>query len=327
MSGTGDKLVSVVITTRNRCCLLKRAIESVLNQTYKNIELIIIDDNSSDNTQELARSLKDKIIYIRHNKCMGGAAARMTGSKRASGKYIAFLDDDDQWEPEKIERQINAAKGAGPDCAVVTCGAKIFFNKRSEPTLNMPRINGDIRQGILENGLGTVPSCHLFKKDIYDKMEGYDLDLPAHNEHDIWMKMADMNYQTIALNEPLVILHEDERPTMMGDVDNRIKAFRLFYNKWEKKVYEWYGERTGHSFWKKYMSSKMLGNTILLVQRNNIKGAWKMFCATTPYLSWQNAGRIILLLAYLILPNTIIDLLRIWKKRWKFLLLNRTGRS
>ena len=165
------------------------------------------------------------------------------------------------------------------------------------------------------------------KKDIFDKIDGYDLDLPAHNEHDIWMKMADMNYQTIAVNEPLVILHVDERPTMMGDVDNRIKAFRLFYNKWEKKVYEWYGEKRGHSFWKKYMSSKMLDNTILLVQRNNKKGALKMFCATAPYLSWQNVGKIILLLAHLILPNTIIELLRTWKKRWSLLLINRTGCS
>ena len=146
MSGTSEKLVSVVITTRNRCELLKRAIESVLNQTYRNIELIIIDDNSSDNTQELVRSSTGKIIYVRHNKCMGGAASRMTGSQRANGEYIAFLDDDDQWEPEKIEKQINVAKGAIPDCAVITCGAKIFLNECSEPTFNMPRINGNIRQ-------------------------------------------------------------------------------------------------------------------------------------------------------------------------------------
>ena len=327
MNRIDDKLVSAILTTHNRRELLKCAIESVLNQTYGNIELIVVDDNSSDDTQEFARSLQDKIIYMRHDECLGGAAARMTGSKRAGGEYLAFLDDDDQWEAEKVEKQVAIAESCSPDCAVVTCGAKIFVNESTEPSFNIPRINGSIREGILKKGLNTIPSCHLFKKDIYDKIGGYDLDLPAHNEHDIWMKMADMNYQAIAMNEPLVILHENNRPTMMGDVDNRIRAFRLFYNKWEKRVYEWYGEKMGRLFWKRYLSAKMLDNAILLVQRNNIKGAWKMFRETAPYISWQNTGRILLLLAYLIVPDTIIDVLRIWKKRFKSLLINRTKRS
>jgi len=326
--------VSVVITTHNRSALLKKAVESVLTQTYGNYDIHIVDDCSSDETPKVVESLlagKDNKYYWRHKKRRGLAAARNTGIARSSGEYIAFLDDDDEWKPESLSRRIEVLSELYEQererLGVIYCGCEIHIVSESRVCFNMPKIEGNIRDNLLRRNLSTIPSSCVFSRAALERIGGFDERLCSCIDHDIWMKMADMNYQTIALSEPLVIVHEDNRPTMMGDVDNRIKAFMLFYNKWEKRVYEWYGEKRGRSFWKKYLSSKMLANTILLVQRNNIKGAWKMFCATVPYISWQNTGKIFLLLAYLILPNTIIAVLRIWKKKWKFLLLNRTGRS
>jgi len=307
-------LVSVVITTHNRCELVIRAIESVLNQTYKDIEIIVVDDCSNDNTEMSVRGLSDRLLYLRHDTNKGGVVARMTGAKAARGEYIAFLDDDDQWESEKIDKQVQLAQRSGPDCAVITCGAKIFVDGDRIPLISMPKLDGNIMKGILNIGLSTVPSSHLFRRTFFEEMGGYDLDLPAHNEHDIWMKMADMNYNTKTLKESCVIIHEDNRPRMMTDVSKRIEAFMSFNKKWDKKVYEWYGEKAGRIFWKRYLSDKMLGNAILLAQRSNAKGTWLMFKVSMPYLSWCDVGKVAKLVVSLILPNSMIRWLRQLKR-------------
>lgn len=308
------RLVSVVITTHNRCELVIRAIESVLNQTYKDTEIIVVDDCSNDDTEVSVRGFSNRLLYLRHNTNKGGVAARMTGTRAAKGEYIAFLDDDDQWEAEKIEKQVHLAKRSEQNCAVITCGTKIFLDGDKVPLISMSKLNGNIRDGILNVGLSTVPSCHLFRRSCFEEMGGYDLDLPAHNEHDIWMKMADMNYSTRTLKEACVIIYEDDRPRMMTDVSKRIEAFMSFNKKWEKKVYEWYGEKAGRVFWKRYLSDKMVGNAMLLAQYGNAKGAWLMFRVSIPYLSWRDVGKVTSFVVYLVLPDFMVKWLR-WLKR------------
>src|SRR6056297_2055943 len=109
--GDIEPLVSVNLTTYNRAHLLHRAIKSVLNQAYKNLEIIIVDDGSDDNTYEVLENLgknDNRINYIKHAKNRGNAAARNTALKNSSGEYIAFMDDDDEWiDPHKIEKQIS----------------------------------------------------------------------------------------------------------------------------------------------------------------------------------------------------------------------------
>ena len=103
-----DATVSVVITTHNRIKYLLEAISSVIAQTYRNIELIVVDDASDDETQTtLSNPSYDELLtYIRIDKSEGGNHARNVGILRSSGKYIALLDDDDTWEPTKIEKQV-----------------------------------------------------------------------------------------------------------------------------------------------------------------------------------------------------------------------------
>lgn len=99
-------LVSIIISTYNRAGLVLEAIDSALNQTYKNLEIILIDDGSTDNTKEIITSYIDKIRYF--YKTNGGiSSARNYGIKQATGEYIAFLDSDDKWFPEKIEKQLD----------------------------------------------------------------------------------------------------------------------------------------------------------------------------------------------------------------------------
>ena len=110
--------VSVIIPTYNRAACLKLALASVLNQTYQNFEIIVVDDASTDGTADVVRGFADaRITYVRHDvnrgKVGAGAAARNSGIARAQGTYIAFLDDDDEWLPEKLARQV-AVLDRGP---------------------------------------------------------------------------------------------------------------------------------------------------------------------------------------------------------------------
>ena len=100
--------VSVIITTYNRAYLVGKAIQSVLSQTYKDFEIIVVNDGSTDNTEEVIKSFSDgEVRYIRHEKNLGGFAAFITGLKIAKGEYIAILDDDDFWmDGDKLKRQV-----------------------------------------------------------------------------------------------------------------------------------------------------------------------------------------------------------------------------
>lgn len=104
-------LVSIITPTYNCAKFIGVTIESVLNQTYQNFEMIIVDDASKDNTEEVVKSFKDKRIkYIRLSKNSGPAVARNRAMEEAKGKYMAFLDSDDLWKREKLEKQINFIK-------------------------------------------------------------------------------------------------------------------------------------------------------------------------------------------------------------------------
>ena len=122
--------VSIIIPTFNRSKYLKRAISSALNQTYEKIEIIIIDDNSDDETDSVVRDFKDeRIKYYKNNKNKGPTFSRNKGIRLSKGEYITFLDDDDELLPRKIELQINKFKESEiKNLGVVTCD--VYFKQR-----------------------------------------------------------------------------------------------------------------------------------------------------------------------------------------------------
>ncbi len=135
--------VSVILPTYNRAHLIKRAIQSVLDQTYQNFEIIVVDDGSTDNTEEQVRSFNNpKIRYIRYNENKGAAFARNAGIKASRGDYIAFQDSDDEWFPHKLQRQMEAFKNASPEVGVVYTGSwRIKDNER----IYLPLFKGKIK--------------------------------------------------------------------------------------------------------------------------------------------------------------------------------------
>lgn len=102
-------MVSVVIPTYNRAHVLNRAIRSVLGQTYQHFEIIVVDDGSTDNTEQVVKAIADdRVRYIRHETNKGtAAAARNTGIRQACGEFIGFVDSDDEWLPGKLQKQVD----------------------------------------------------------------------------------------------------------------------------------------------------------------------------------------------------------------------------
>ena len=305
-----NKLVSVVVTTRNRASLVQRAINSVLNQSYQPIELIVVDDCSNDNTEIALGDFSNQIIYLRHKESKGGAAARMTGAKQAKGSYIAFLDDDDEWYPTKIEKQCEVVKCATSKCAVITCGASVIIDGTT--FFSYPRMNGPIRTQIFSSVFKTIPSNHFFQKNLFDEIGGYDLDLPAHNEHDIWMKLARANYETKCIKETLVIIREDDRERMMTDVNKRLVSFKMFNKKWRQEVYKWYGYSEGGRLFDNYLSTVYMSNANMVAKLGDLNGARKFSLTALKYLirtSYNKEGIHRLIQAvYYLLPKLITQL-------------------
>ena len=115
---------SVIIPTYNRARMVDRAIQSVLSQTYQDFEIIVVDDASTDNTQEVVKEcmFRDKRVrYIKHEKNKGGSAARNTGIKNEHGEYVGFLDSDDEWLPTKLEKQIELFRKRCNSVGAVYC--------------------------------------------------------------------------------------------------------------------------------------------------------------------------------------------------------------
>ncbi len=186
--------VSVVIPTYNRAHLLGRAIQSVLDQTYRDFELIVVDDGSTDNTEEVVEGLSDeRVKYIRHEKNKGGAAARNTGIKAAKGQYIAFQDSDDEWLPEKLEKQMKVFETAPTEVGVVYTDMQ-RINKNGKPEYwHSPRVtNGSLINPKTSDyqvmGLGIQST--LIRKDCFDKVGLFDEKFPRFIDLELFIRLS-----------------------------------------------------------------------------------------------------------------------------------------
>jgi glycosyltransferase involved in cell wall biosynthesis len=168
-----EPLVTVVIATYNRAGLVPRAIESVRQQTYRNIEILVIDDGSPDDTGLIVQSIPDpRIRYIRHEANKGLPAGRNTGIRAAKGEYIAFLDDDDQWREDKLERQLKAIAGYDSvACTAVVHGYPLRIHNRPDISLDDLRRGGFAPSGLLAR-------THALRNVMFDESlrQGEDWD-------------------------------------------------------------------------------------------------------------------------------------------------------
>jgi len=197
-----DPKVSVIIPTYNRARSVSSAIQSVLDQTFEDFEIIVVDDGSTDNTKEVIKSFKDKKIhYLRHIKNKGSQAARNTGIKHSKGKFIAFLDDDDMWLPQKLERQLTIIEDK-PDIGVIYTGF-VFISDGKVYYVYTPSLRGNIYYDVLKKTVAAT-STVLLRRECFNKVGFFDEHLPRYEDWDLWIRLA-KHFKFDFIKEPLVL--------------------------------------------------------------------------------------------------------------------------
>ena len=216
-------LISVIIPTYNRAHLIKRSAQSVLNQTYKNLELIIVDDGSTDNTKEIIDSIKDeRIVYIKQEN-QGVSAARNTGVEKAKGKYIAFQDSDDVWHLDKLEKQLLAIQKNNAD--LVFCKLFKFGN------LMKRKVPKNIKEGFLQKDILPInifPQTLLSKADIL-KENKFNIDMLSVEDFELLLRIQ-KKYSIYCIDEALVDYHVQEDSLSVNN-ERRVKYIKDILNK------------------------------------------------------------------------------------------------
>ena len=181
--------ISVVIPTLNRINTLQRALDSVINQTYKPAEIIVVDNGSSDGTLKFLREQYPKITILTENK-MGVSSARNKGIKKSINQWIALLDSDDAWHPRKLEIQTSMLDSALKEYNLIHTD-EIWF--RNDKHINQMKKHKKQGGYIFERCLSLCcisPSSVLFKKNILDKVGLFDESLPVCEDYDMWLKIC-----------------------------------------------------------------------------------------------------------------------------------------
>lgn len=265
MESANPIAVSAVLTTYNRPDLAKRALHSILAQTYPGLEIIVVEDGSDSGFEEWIGNIHDRgVKYFRNPRNLGLAASRNAGLKLASGEYIGYLDDDDEWKPERIEKQVeilNKLPGEAVNrLGVIYCGTEIRVTGTKRVHLGHPMNHGPLRESILRSGAITLPSTCLFSKKALQAVGGFDEKLPSSIDHDIWMKLAANDYEAFALDLPLVIIRtEFRKKRMTNDALTRIEGVKKFVQKWQPTFQEWMGKEQGAAYSRRYFTKVISG--------------------------------------------------------------------
>ena len=200
--------VSVIIPTHNRAYLLPRAVNSVLSQTYGHYEIIIVDDCSTDHTRETVSSWnEERVRYIKHTENRRQSGAINTGIDKARGEYIAFLDDDDEWVPTKLERQVAVLESNGPRVGLV-----YGWVDRVDDTTGSTRpqyrktMSGDLSGDLLALNIPSPTITLMVRTGIARAVNGFDESLNAYNDLDFLVKVS-QRCEIAALPEVVAVQH------------------------------------------------------------------------------------------------------------------------
>lgn len=209
-----DILVSVVIPTYSRNSTLKRAVDCVLSQTHQNLEIIVVDDNPPDSewrksSEQIMREYEknEKVIYVQNERNMGGGLTRNQGIKHSKGKYVSFLDDDDEYMPERIEKMLKVfEESENKKLALVYCHAK-FINQDGSSTYSDTRnFHGHCLYEAMEQNCIAATSQWLVKKEALDEVSGFP-DVPCKQDSQTILRLLKAGYEVEVVPEELSVYH------------------------------------------------------------------------------------------------------------------------
>ncbi|MEW6258871.1 MAG: glycosyltransferase family 2 protein [Thermodesulfobacteriota bacterium] len=262
-------LVSVIIPTYNRCAFLRNAIESVLKQTFSDFEILVVDDASQVGVERIVRECRDsRIRLLRHDRNRGEAPARNTGILNATGEYLAFLDDDDEWLPEKLDVQVSVLSrrplsvgGVYTGFFVVeTTDGSILFTK-------IPSIFGTIYAELLRHNVIGTPSTLMIRRACIEQVGLFDPSIVYGVDHDLYLRIA-RHFAFDCIGKPLVRYHvHDGR--MSNDPDVLLRGMKALTRR--------YGRERGFLVNRKVLGSGYYDAGIACIDRNQRKRARLLF--------------------------------------------------
>ena len=184
--------VSVIIPTHNRADIVERAVKSVLNQTYQKFEIIVISDGSEDNTDAVMERICNedpRIRYISYHPAKGGNIARNIGIDNAKCDFIAFLDDDDEWHPDKIEKQLSVFSRDKEIGLVCTGTNGVYLKENARFTYIPPAPYDSSRKILIKNCIGSTTTV-MIRAELLRKCGKFDPILKALQDYDLWIRIC-----------------------------------------------------------------------------------------------------------------------------------------
>jgi glycosyltransferase involved in cell wall biosynthesis len=208
-------LVSVIIPTYNRASLICDAIDSVSRQTYPHVEIIVVDDGSTDDTQGRLAPYRDRVRVIAQENA-GPAVARNKGLEAAGGEIVAWLDSDDTWLPTKLERQVDLMRRAGPSVPCCLCNASMLFPDGGRvTTFEYAGLSPSLDEGLWSNVAEIFATRFVLfaqtaaiRREVIDRIGGFDEELRFHEDHEFPLRLA-LEGAWAFVREPLVLWRQD----------------------------------------------------------------------------------------------------------------------
>lgn len=222
--------VSVVVPTRDRAEVLPRALESVLGQTFSQLELIVVDDDSTDRTPEVLAALEDERLRVERLPAPGGAnAARNRGVELARGAYVSFLDSDDELHARYLERVMEVFLEHGDRCEGVFTAFELARDGRRVGRSRAPE--GVLsREAILADNVVGSFSCTTFRASIFSRVGPLDEELRSQQDYDFLLRAVRAGCELRGLDEPLVTCHLDG-DRVSGDLERGLQGTRRIVEK------------------------------------------------------------------------------------------------
>lgn len=271
----------------------------MLEQSYPHWEVIVVDDNepSSEARRETEQFMQryrgeERIRYLGHERNKGGAAARNTGVLAAAGEYVAFLDDDDEWLPDKLEKQL-ALFAAADGCLVTYTGYRVVDEAGALVSTKLPSWRGDILERLLaRNEIGTT-STLLCKREALMEAALFDEALPASQDYDLYLRLAQrctFDY----VSEPLVVFHNHAAGRITGNVVAKERAFELFCAKHEALFARYPEAHYGHlKFFARYFVSVGARESARrALERASRLKRWDLELLAYRFLAWLEPGAV-----------------------------------
>lgn len=230
-----DELVSVVITTYKRNDdLLRRSIESVLKQTYGNIELIVVDDNELNDTyqQKSEQIVNDYsgINYIKNTRNMGAQYSRNIGILNSKGQFVAFLDDDDEWDLMKIEKQISAF--TDDSIGLVYCNGYTSIDGEKRDYRYWTTVTNPSLVDMLEDDCVGSTSQVLIRKKCFADVGLFDISMPARQDYEMWIRIS-QKYKLINVNEKLFVHYMHTGEQISKNYSKALVGYLNIYKKYK----------------------------------------------------------------------------------------------